>query len=105
MTGNFHPGTVTMPRGFHPNIPSTPETSSTVALPPRKQTQDQQGGDDSTCLLQVAVQNPAPLPHLQVGPGLHLRQSMEQAAETTGTLAPQIDDVRQLCLRYHLKNV
>ena len=51
------------------------------------------------------VQNPAPLPHHQVGPGFRLRQSMDQAEETTGMPVTQTDDSRPFCLSYHLKGV
>ena len=61
--------------------------------------------ETSTHATQVAVQNPAPLPQLQVGPGFRLRQSMEQAADVTVTPVPQTDDGRPLCLSYQLKGV
>ena len=52
------------------------------------------GGDDHTATSQAEVQNPNPLPHLQVGLGFRLRQSMEQETIATGTPVPQIADGR-----------
>ena len=53
----------------------------------------------------MVVQNPAPLPDLQVRPGFRLWQSMEQAEKATCMPVPQTDDGRPFCLSYHLKCV
>ena len=102
---HFQPGTVTMSGGLPSNITHTHEPPRTVAPPTKKQPQAQRGGNTSTRSLQVAVQNPSPLPHLQVGPGFCLRHSMEQAEDITGAPVLQIDDGHQLCLNYHLKGM
>ena len=102
-TVHFCPDTVTILQGFRHNVP--------VALPPYRATAPpqrapaQKGEDDHTATSQVAVQNPNPLSHLQVGPGFRLRQSMEQATIATGTPVPHIADGRPFCLSYHLKRV
>ena len=103
MTGHFRPDTVTMPGGFRHNFPAALTPHQVTALPQRAPAQ--RGGDDHTATSQVAVQNPNPLPHLQVGPMFRLRKSMEQAAIATGTPVPQTADGRQSCLSYHLKDV
>ena len=53
----------------------------------------------------MTVQNPTPLPHLQVGPRFRLYPSLEQAAETSVTPVPQTDDDCPFCLSYYLKGV
>ena len=73
-TGHFHSDTVTMPGGFQLNIP-TALTPYQEKSPPHR-APAQRGGYDHTATSQVVVQNPNPLPHLQVGPGFRLRQSM-----------------------------
>ena len=102
-TGHFRPYTVTMPGGFRLNVLTAP--ASYRATPPLHRSPAQRGGDEHTATSQVAVQNPTPLPHLQVGPGFRLRQSMEQATIATGSLVPQAADCRPFCLSYHLKGV
>ena len=104
-TGHLHLGTVTMHRGFRTSTPSSPTPPRRAAPPPKTQHTAQKGGDTSMRVLQVAVKNPAPLPHLQVGPGLCLRHYMEQASDVTGTPVPHTDDGHPLCLSYHLKGV
>ena len=92
MTGNFRPDMVTMPEGLGHNVPAALTPYRTTDRPHREPAQ--RGGDDHTATSQVAVQNPNPLPHLQVGPGFRLRQSMEQATIATGTPVPQTADSR-----------
>ena len=104
-TWHFHPGTVTMPGGLRHSLPTAVTAHRTAASPHKTLTPAQRGGGGYTATSQVAVQNPAPLPHLQVGSGFRLRQSMEQAADVTGTPVPQTDDGRPFCLSYHLKGV
>ena len=53
----------------------------------------------------MAVQNPHPLPHLQVGPGFRIKQSMEKATIATGSPVPQTADGRPFCFSYHLKGM
>ena len=103
-TGHFHLDTITMPEGFRHNLP-TAVTPHLTTYPPHKTSAAQRGGEPYTATSQVGVHNPAPLPHLQVGPGFRLRQSMEQAANATGASVPQTDDGRPFCLSYHLKGV
>ena len=93
-----------MPGGFRHNLP-TAITPHQNTAPPYKTTTAQRGGDQYTATSKVAIQNPTPLPHLQVGPGFRLWQSMEQAERTTGAPVPQTDDGHPLCLSYHLKGV
>ena len=76
-TGQFCPDTVTMPGGFHLSMLTTPV--SFRATSPQSRAQTQKLCDEHTATSQVAVQNPNPLPHLQVRPGFRLRQSMEQS--------------------------
>ena len=102
-TGHFCPDTVTMPGGFHLNVPTAPPSYRAAA--PQNRAPAHQGGEEHTATSQVAVQNPNPLPHLQVGTGFRLRQSMEQSNVTTGSPVPQTADGRPFCLSYHLKGV
>ena len=69
-TGHFRPDTVTMPGGFRHNVPTAPPSYMSAA--PQNRATAQRGGDEHTATSQVAVQNPNPLPHLQVGPGFRL---------------------------------
>ena len=92
-----------MPGGFRLNMPTAPQTYRTAA--PQNGAPAHQGGEEHTATSQVAVQNPNPLPHLQVRPGFRLRQSMEQSNVTTGSPVPQRSDGRPFCLSYHLKGV
>ena len=75
-TGNFHPGTVTMPGGFRLSLPTTVIAHCTEAPPHKTLATSHIGGEAYTNASQVAVQNTAPLPHLQIGPGFRLRQSI-----------------------------
>ena len=84
-------------------MPTTPVSYRATA--PQSRAQTQRGGDKHTATSQVAVQNPNPLPHLQVGPGFRLRQSMEQSNITTGSPVTQTADGHPFCLSYHLKGV
>ena len=102
-TGNFRPDMVTMPRGFRHNVPAA--LTSYQAIAPPHIEPAHRGGDDHTATSQVAVQNTNPLPHLQVGPGFRLRQSMEQTKIATGTPVTQNADGRPFCLSYHIKGV
>ena len=102
---HFHLGTVTMTGGFRHNLPTTFATHRSAAPSHKTSATPHLGGEAHTATLQMAVQNPAPLPHLQVGLGFRLQQSMKQAAETTDTPVPQIYDGRPFCLSYHLKGV
>ena len=102
-TGHFRPDTVTMPSGFRINVP-TALTPYRATAPPHR-APAQRGGDDHTVTSQVAVQNPNPLPHLQVRPGFRLLQSMEQAKIAIDTPVPQTSDGRPFFLSYHLKGV
>ena len=78
-TGHFHLGTVTMPGLFRPNIPTALTAQQTTDPTYKTSVPAQRGGEASTHTSQVVVHNPAPLPHLQIGPGFRLRKSMEQA--------------------------
>ena len=102
-TGNFRPNTITMPDGFRLNVPTA--LASYRATAPLYRAPSQRGGDEHTATSQVAVQNPNPLPHLQVGPGFRLRQSMEKVTIATGSPVPQKADGRPFCMSYHLKGV
>ena len=102
-TGNFRPDTVTIPGGFRLNVPTTPGSYRATAPPHRALAK--RGGNEHTATSQVAVQNPNPLPHLQVGPGFRLRKLMEQATIATGSPVLQTADGRPFCLTYHLKGV
>ena len=102
-TGHFRPDTVTMPGGFRLNVPTAPP--SYRAADPQNRAPAHQGGEEHTATSQVAVQNPNFLPHLQVGPGFRLRQSMDQSNVTTGSPVPQTADGHPFCLSYHLKGV
>ena len=102
-TGHFRPDTVTIPSGFRLNFPTAPPSYRSAA--PQNRAPAQQGGDKHTATSQVAVQNPNPLLHLQVGPGFRLRQSMEQSNVTTRSPVPQTADGHTFCLSYHLKGV
>ena len=102
-TGQFRPDTVTMPGGFRHNVPTAPPSYRSAA--PQNRATAQRRGEEHTATSQLAVQNPNPLPHLQVGPGFRLRQSMEQLNVTTGSPVPQTADGRPFCLSYHLKGV
>ena len=82
--GHFHPGTITMPGRFRPNILCTTAPPRTFALPHKTQPQAQLGGNTSTRLLHVGVQNFSLLPHFQVGPGFLLLQSIDQSEDITG---------------------
>ena len=95
-TGHFRPDTVTMPGGFRLNMPTAPVSYRATSPPNRAPAH--RGGNDHTATSQVAVQNPNPLPHLQVGPGFRLRQSMEQATIMTGSPVTQTADGRPFCL-------
>ena len=95
--GHFRPDTVTMPGGFRHNLPAA-LTPHQATAPPQRTAPAQRGGDAHTATSQVAVQNPNPLPHLQVGPMFRLRQSMDQAAIATGTPVPQTADGRPFFL-------
>ena len=86
-----------MPEGFLPRTPNNPTPPRTPDLLLKTQAPAQRGGDTFTRATHVAVQNPAPLPQLQVGPGFRLRQSMEQAADVTVIPVPQTDNGRPLC--------
>ena len=103
-TGHFHPDTVTMSVGFRHNL-TTAITPHQNTAPPYKTSTEQRGGEQYTATSQVEVQNSTPLPHLQVGPGFRLRQSMEQTENKTGAPVPQINDGRPFCFSYHLKGV
>ena len=94
-----------MTGGFRPSILVALTKQWTAALPLKTSAPAQQGGDASTRTTPVAVQNPAPLPHLQVVPGFRLRQSMQQVLEATDTPVPQTDDGYVFYLSYHLKGV
>ena len=85
-TGHFRPDTVTMSGGFCLNVPTAPPSYRATA--PQNRAPAHQGGEEHTTTSQVAVQNPNPLPHLQVRPGFRLRQSMEQSNVTTGSPVP-----------------
>ena len=102
-TGHFRPDRVTMPDGFRLNVPTAPLSYRSAAHQNRAPAQ--RGGEEHTATSQMAVQNPNPLPHLQVGPGFRLRQSMDQSNVTTGSPVPQTADGRPFCLSYHLKGV
>ena len=104
-TGPFHLVTVTMLGGFQQRLPTTIAPHRRAGPPRKTLTTPYRGGEFHTAIPQVVVQNPAPIPEFQVGPGFRLRQSMEQAAETSGTTVPQKDDGRPFCLSYHLKGV
>ena len=69
-TGHFRPDTVTMPGGFRLNVPTA--SPSYRAAAPQNRAPAQRGGEEHTATSQVAVQNPNPLPHLQVGLGFSL---------------------------------
>ena len=99
------PGTVTMPGGLRHSLPTTVTAHRTAALPHKNSTSLQRGWEAYTVTLQVAAQNPASLPHLQVGPGFRLRKSMEKSADVTSTPMPQTDNSCPFCLSYHLKGV
>ena len=103
-TGQFHLDTINMPGGFRHNLPTVTKPHQNTA-PTYKTSTAQRGGEQYTTTLQVAVQNPTPLPHLQVGPGFRLLKSMEHAEKTTGALVPQTNDGRPFCLSYHPKGV
>ena len=103
-TGHFRPDAVTMPGGFQHNLPVVITPHRATALTQRT-APVQRVGDDHTATSQVAVQNPNPLPHLQVGPGFRLRQSMDQSTIAIGTPVPPIADGHLFCLSYHLKGV
>ena len=101
--GHFRPDTVTMPGRFRLNMPTAP--ASYRAAAPQYRAPAHRGGEEHTSTSQVAVQNPNPLPHLQVGPGFRLRESMEQSNVTTGSSVPQTADGRPFCFSYRLKGV
>ena len=104
-TGHFHLGTVTMTGGFGHILAISVKTHRSAAPPHKTSTTAHLGGEAYTATSKVAVQTPAPLPHLQIGPRFRLRQSMEQAAETKYMPVPQTDDGFPFCLSYHLKGV
>ena len=83
---------------------TTALASYRVTAPPHR-VPAQRGVDEHTTTSQVTVQNPNPLPHLQVGLGFRLRQLMEQATILTGSPVPQTADGLPFCLSYHLKGV
>ena len=103
MTRHFRPDKITMPGGFRLNVPTAP--ASYRATDPPHRAPAQRGGDEHTATSKVAVKNPNPLPHLQVGTGFRLRKLMEQAITATGSPVPQRSDGRPFCLSYHLKSV
>ena len=69
-TGHFRLDTITMPGRFRHNFPTAPPSYRSAA--PQNRAPAQQGGEEHTATSQVAVQNPNPLPHLQVGLGSRL---------------------------------
>ena len=94
-----------MPGGFWNSLPTAFMAHRTAAPTHNTLTPADIGGETYTTTSQVAVQNPEPLPHLQVGRGFRLRQSMYQAVDATVTPVPQTDDGCPFCLSYHLKFV
>ena len=75
-TGHLRPDRVTMPGGFCLNMPTVPVSYRATSSQSRAQTQRR--GDKHTATSQVALKNANPPPHLQVGPGFRLLQSMEK---------------------------
>ena len=86
-------------------MPSAVTTYRSAAPSHKTSKTAHRGGETHTATSQVAAQNPAPLPSLQVRPGFRIWKSMEQAAETTSIPVPKIDDRRPFCLSYHLKGM
>ena len=46
-----------------------------------------------------------PNPHIKMGTGLKIFQSMDMTSDTSGENVPHTDDGRQLCLSFHLKGM
>ena len=101
-TLHFHLGTVAMPVGFQHSLPTSVAANRSAAPPHKTSTSPYQVGEAHTALLKATVQKPAPLPHLHVGPGFRLQQSMEHAAKISGMPVPQTYNGRPFCLSYHL---